>query len=275
MTMPARRSYTAAKPTVLAGNLTNSATTFTVADGSTFSTGSGGSFFVTVDGNTALEERILCSSRTGDTFTVASGGRGADGTTAVAHVAGADVFASFSALDADEANAHTSASASTGSVTVHGLASGSSVVGTTDTQTLSNKTYTIPYVDVSSSQTFSGFTKGNATVTSKYQQVGKRVHFWGQVTLGSTSVMTGPLDVTLPVTAVGGTLNFNSACSFPEDGSFIHWGTACHIGTTLLRLIVIFCPANGNARSSDVAATNPFTWATSDRFEWNHVYEAA
>ena len=140
MTMPTRRQYQAGKVTTLTNPMTDTATSFTIADATNWPDGSTGNFWVTVDPNTASEERILCSSRSSTTVTVASGGRGKDGTLGIAHANSAVVWPSWSAQDADEANAHVSATGSTGTITVHGLAAGSNVVGTTDTQTLTNKT---------------------------------------------------------------------------------------------------------------------------------------
>lgn len=144
MTMPTRREYASGKPTTLAANISSVATTINITDSTGWPTGGTGNFFITIAANTANEERVLCSSRTGTIVTVASGGRGADGTVASSHSAGNDVWPSFSKTDADEANAHTSASSSSGTFTIHGLANGSAVVGTTDTQTLTNKTLTTP-----------------------------------------------------------------------------------------------------------------------------------
>jgi hypothetical protein len=140
--MPTRRQYASGKPTTLAANISSIATTINITASTGWPDGSTGDFFVTIAANTANEERVLCSSRSGTIVTVNS--RGADGTTASSHSAGDDIWPSFSKTDADEANAHTSASASSATFTIHGLANGSSVVGTTDTQTLTNKTLTTP-----------------------------------------------------------------------------------------------------------------------------------
>jgi microcystin-dependent protein len=100
----ARREYTAGRPTTLTAALSIGATSFTIADATNWPTSTDYDFWVTVDGGTAQEERILCSARTGTTVTVAS--RGADGTTESNHSAGATIWPSWSATDADEANAH-------------------------------------------------------------------------------------------------------------------------------------------------------------------------
>jgi hypothetical protein len=168
MTMPTRRQYQAGKITTLTNPMTDVATSFTIADATNWPDGSTGNFFVTVDPNTASEERILCSSRSTTTVTVAAGGRGKDGTIAIAHANAAVVWPSWSAQDADEANAHISATGSTGSITVHGLTAGSNVVGTTDTQTLTNKTLsggTVTGTIAATGATITDATISGATVT--------------------------------------------------------------------------------------------------------------
>ena len=74
-------------------------------------TGTGGTpFFVVIDRGTASEEKILCSSRSGNTLTVfddgVTNGRGADDTSITAHSNNALIEHVFTATDADEANAH-------------------------------------------------------------------------------------------------------------------------------------------------------------------------
>jgi hypothetical protein len=73
----------------LTANISNSSTSFSVSDGATFPTGETNNFVIVIDRATADEEKILISSRSVNTFTVSS--RGYDGTTAVAHTAGAIV----------------------------------------------------------------------------------------------------------------------------------------------------------------------------------------
>lgn len=139
----ARREYQAGKPTTLSADFNIGASSFSITAYDNWPDGAEGyNFWVTIDAGTAQEERVLCSSRTNGVVTVATSGRGADGTTESNHTSGATVWPSWSATDADEANAHINASTA-----VHGLGSGVAVVGTTTTQTLTNKTLTSPKIN--------------------------------------------------------------------------------------------------------------------------------
>ena len=131
----ARREYKgAATPCTITSGITNSATSLTISDATNWPTGS---FSFVIDPGLAGEEKVLATSRTGTTITITT--RGYDNTTAASHIAGAIIYPVPTAIDFDEANAHTVAS--TG---VHGITG--AVVGTTDTQTLSAKTLTAPII---------------------------------------------------------------------------------------------------------------------------------
>jgi len=137
----ARREYKgAAQAAYLTSPLGGAVTDLTITcnDLSNWPTGVGSKpFFIVIDRGLASEEKILCESRSGNVITVfddgITNGRGSDDTTITSHSNNAVVDHVFTATDADEANAHVNASSG-----VHGLTG--SVVGTTDTQTVSNKT---------------------------------------------------------------------------------------------------------------------------------------
>jgi len=94
----------------------------------------GETYTVVIDPDTALEEIVDVSNyASGNTLTIA---RGIDGSTAVAHSAGAIVRHMVIGRDLSEANNHIEAT------TGHGATG--AVVGTTNTQTLTNKTLTSP-----------------------------------------------------------------------------------------------------------------------------------
>ena len=87
-------------------------------------------FTIVVDADEITEEVCLVTGWSGTTATVT---RGFNGTSAVAHTAGAKVKHAAVAIDFSEANTHVNAVDS-----VHGVLG--DVVGTTDSQTLTNKT---------------------------------------------------------------------------------------------------------------------------------------
>lgn len=150
-----RRQYAggAAPVTINSGTVAAGDTSWTVTGSVTgWPDGSVGPFSAVINRGKPDEEKVLCTSRTGSTFTITT--RGYDGTTAQQHANGATVELCGTSIDLDEANAHVNASTN-----VHGLAGGAAVVGDTSTQTLSNKTLSSPTV------TGTGTVSGSLAVT--------------------------------------------------------------------------------------------------------------
>jgi hypothetical protein len=107
------RSYSGqAQATTLAAAISTGDTTFTLQNvDSWYETpnyvnqlGVTGPFVVALDYNTSSEEKILCSGISGTTVTVASGGRGYDGTSPLTHSQGAVAVVVWTALEAEELN---------------------------------------------------------------------------------------------------------------------------------------------------------------------------
>jgi hypothetical protein len=98
----------------------------------------GTTFTIVLDPDTAIEEIVDATSVSTNTLSIT---RQIDGSSAQAHSAGAVVRHMAIGRDYRESNAHIEAS--TG---VHGISNSSTVVGTIDTQTLTNKTLTAPTI---------------------------------------------------------------------------------------------------------------------------------
>lgn len=84
--MERREFLGSVEETTLSANVSNVDTTISLTSGSTFPTGASSPFVIVLSRGSINEEKVLCSSRTGDTITVLE--RGYDGTSAQAHDSG-------------------------------------------------------------------------------------------------------------------------------------------------------------------------------------------
>ena len=107
MTLQRFQHAGAAPATGIASPIGSSDGTFTVLSATGWPDGSVGPFVVVLDPGGAAEEKVLCSGRSGTTFTVAVSGRGYDNTSAQAHAVGTtNVQHVFAAVEADDDNDH-------------------------------------------------------------------------------------------------------------------------------------------------------------------------
>lgn len=131
------------------------------------------------------------------------------------------------------------------------------------------------YVDVVG-QTFDNLSVNNGTVTSRYARVGDMVHFYGSLTFGTTTSMTGTVAVALPVNAADGLYFAQSACSYfePMIGGF-YTGIAAHISPSLLAFYALENYLMPYSFLTQVQPGTPASFGVNARISWNHIYKAA
>ena len=111
-------------------------------------------------------------------------------------------------------------------------------------------------------------TIGNGTITARYRQEGKTVHYAGRILMGSTTTYgTGTWIIDLPVTAVGSTLGVGAGQANDSSTVANRKPVVIRINTSTT---MVFFGDTGN-----VDATNPFTWADTDALYWMFTYESA
>jgi hypothetical protein len=255
---------------------------------------------VTLDyGASSGEEKVLCSARSGDSFTIVT--RGYDGTAATGHSAGAAVRHTISAVDLDEANAHVNdttrddhtqyAMRKQGLTVAKGAASRAGKFFydiTTNLLSYDDGTNWHDFQDKTSADgaygalawtaytpSLTGVTIGNGTVGGYYRLVGKTLTLRVYLTFGSTTAFTGSVSVGLPASlalAAGGGEQAVVARLFSGGSAFTGFANGAPSASTLQ----VEGPSSTTAATfQTIDATHPKTWVTADNFVVQGTLEVA
>jgi hypothetical protein len=272
--MTTRKYSSRSQQTTLSGSLTSSGTSATVVSATQLLGGitvsAGETFTVVIDPDTALEEIVDITAVAGNTLTITRGVEN-DGTGS-SHSAGATVRHMVVGRDLREANTHIELSSG-----VHGIASTSSVVGTTDTQTLSNKTLVSPTITgtpgVATSITFEGSTDDafETTLTVVDPTADRTITFpntSGTVTILDAAqtltnkILTSPTISGTPVITGLSSAGMSASSAAPKDYVDSILGSATAASTSAASASTSASSAATSASSAATSATSSATSAT-------------
>lgn len=256
--MAVRNFSSVAVATTLTAGINDSATAIAVASASGFPAAP---FTLLLDADTGSEEFVLVTNVSGLNLTVT---RGYDSTVAVAHSSGATVKHAVAGIDFREANTHVNATSG-----VHGITG--SFVGTSDTQTLTNKTLS------GSSNTFSNIPQSAVTdLTSDFSDVYTAIstditsHANQTATHGASGSLVGTDNTqTLQNKSMSGTVNTftnipQSAVTDLEADIADAFSAAADVAADVAALPV--CSRHYATRTTDyavaAAATQTISWET-------------
>ena len=253
--MTTRKYSSRAQQTTLSSGISSVDTSMTVGSGANLMGGKtpavGETYTVVIDPDTALEEIVDVSNySSGNTLTIA---RGIDGSTGVAHSAGAVIRHMVVGRDLTEANTHIE-----NVTTAHGITL-SNLVTLTGSQTLTNKNLTSPTITGTGAiaGTFTGNLTGTASAatlaaTATALATGRTIALTGDVT-GTTGSFDGTGNATMTSAIAAGVIvnaDINSAAAI--DKTKIS-GTAVTVGDT--GTVTSTMIADGTILNADINAS--------------------
>ena len=122
--------------------------------------------------------------------------------------------------------------------------------------------------------TYNNFTIGNATVTARYQQIGKTVNVFYSAIWGSTTAFTSYPQIFLPVAAVR--TGYTTGNGYLQDTGVGSWTSSILIETTTYFQFAVLNTGGTYGTNTFMSAnTVPFTWTNTDQMFATFSYEAA
>jgi hypothetical protein len=119
--------------------------------------------------------------------------------------------------------------------------------------------------------TVGNFVKGNGTEVARYVQIGKVVYVFYYFALGSTSSVSGRMEISMPVTPSQSWTTFPVRIS--DTGTAVYFGMGHLAGATAY--IELQSTSGNFSVYAFPSATAPMTWTTSDYFAFSTFYEVA
>lgn len=123
--------------------------------------------------------------------------------------------------------------------------------------------------------TWTNLTVGNGTNNFRYFQAGKFVHLHGNFTFGSTTSVTGQIEMGVPVNAVATTVEPKPGIALQDSGTNTYYGFGIFVTAVTKLTLYVYNVSGTYLTATAVNATAPHTWANTDVIYVDLVYEAA
>ena len=123
--------------------------------------------------------------------------------------------------------------------------------------------------------TWNNITVGNGTSTGAYMTVGDFVYGYASLTLGSTSSITGNVNLVFPVTFSAPDEHFQSLCRYSDTGTAAYGGFGVAVLSTQSIYLTAGTASGTYLGEANVNSTVPFTWVNTDKILVNFTYRKA
>jgi hypothetical protein len=122
--------------------------------------------------------------------------------------------------------------------------------------------------------TYTNFTLGNGTVTARYQKIGKTVNFSIDITFGSTTSVSGLIQVSVPVNASNAAGAYFANGRAFDSSTTLNWLLNAVVITNFVYVFNMDSSGTYIQRTA-TSSTAPITWATGDTINLVGSYEVA
>ena len=127
--------------------------------------------------------------------------------------------------------------------------------------------------------TFNSLTVGDGTVEGAYCTINNFAHVHGSIIFGSTTAITGSVQINLPVNVnasmASTTYILGSAAALDTSASLRYVASLRRNPTASIAFVGSFNATTTDAYIFGFTSISPMTWAIGDVFTWNLYYRAA
>jgi len=122
--------------------------------------------------------------------------------------------------------------------------------------------------------TYANFTLGNGTTTARYQKIGKTVNFSIDITFGSTTSVSGLIQVSVPINQSNAAGAYFANGRAFDSSTTLNWLLNAVVVTN--QVYVFNMDSSGTyIQRTPTSSTAPITWATGDTINLVGSYEVA